>query len=178
MGVFRNPPEVNYRAIRDMGLAGWFGSSMMTLAGIVGAGKAIDVPKERQKALDAAMKASTGLNASCIAAYVIGTQLVRENGAIFDGSVPKLLTTGPESAVRAALAGTAIGAAITSRKLRAEISKAYDSKPINEKGYPRGTKGLRDGMAACQALVPALTGWLLFLQLKRDMIGTAAELRR
>jgi hypothetical protein len=168
--IFRNEPEINFRAMRDMGLAGWFGSSMMTLVGLVGVNKALDSPAAKHKALDAGMKASTSLTGGCITAYVLGSQFVTAKGSL--GILPKFTGWGPPSMFRASLAGTGVAAAITSRMLRQRLSKAYDRKPTTAEGYPEGTKGLRDGITACQTLIPALTAWLLFLHLKQDMVET------
>lgn len=170
--MFGNPSELNYRAMRDMGLAAWFGGSLMSLAGIADGAKAMNTPRAGHEAMAAAAKASTLMSAGAISAYILGTQMVRESGSIMQEGVPTIMRTGPESPVRAAAVGTAIGAAIVSRALRVRIGRAYEKKPLNAEGYPEGTKGLRDGMRICQLLVPALTAWLLFEHLKRDMIET------
>jgi hypothetical protein len=76
--VFDSPAEVNYRAIRDMGLAAWWGGS---LAGLAPASQSLPAPREQYEVLDTAMRGARGLMAGSALAYTVGTSLVH-----FDGS--------------------------------------------------------------------------------------------
>ena len=181
--MFRNPPEVNYRAIRNMGLAAWFGSSLMGLAALGhGVNDAISDPVERHRVLDAGWKGSRGLTAGAVTAYVVGVGLVRFDGKPFDNGVPRWLTEGPESPLRAWLTGTALGAAVAAKRLRSKGLREIEQANAGAgSGTATGTvattttteppevaRRARTGRVL-HAVVPAATGWLMYSHLKEDM---------
>lgn len=165
--VLRNPAEVNYRAVRDMGLAAWFGSSLMGLAGLVAASESQQDPATRHRVLDAGWKGSRGLLAGSVAAYVLGTGLVRFDGQILDkNNNPRWMTEGVEDPARTAVLITALTAAIWAKRTRAKGTKLYKK---HGRGAVERAERLRRRSHALHTVVPAATGWLLYSHLKQDM---------
>ena len=182
--MFRNPPEVNYRAVRNMGLAAWFGSSLMGLAALGhGVKDAISDPVERHRVLDAGWKGSRGLTAGAVTAYVVGVGLVRFDGKPLDNGVPRWLTEGPESPLRACLTGTALGAAVTARRLRTKGIKKLEPTTVTPgvvalAQEPAEVQRLVKSGRVLQAVVPAATGALMYSHLKQDMQQAARSTSR
>jgi hypothetical protein len=167
--VFRNPPEVNYRAVRDMGLAAWFGGSLMNLAGLVPASESQPDPVQRHRVLDAGLRGSRGLVTAAVAAYLFGTGLVRFDGRPFDANgVPQWIAHGVESQARTAVTVVALGAAITAKRLRDKGAKLFESQPADS-GAVQQAEQLRKRAHMMHVIVPAATGWLLYSHLKQDM---------
>lgn len=167
--VFRNPAELNYRAVRNMGLAAWFGSSLMGLSGLVAASNSQQEPGDRHRVLDAGWKGSRGLLAGSVAAYLFGTGLVRFDGDVFDkDNRPRWMSEGVDDPVRTAVTITALAAALGAKSMRARGTKLY-----NKRGREAVEKAerLRRKSHALHAIVPAATGWLLYSHLKDDMRG-------
>ncbi|MCZ2825748.1 MULTISPECIES: hypothetical protein [unclassified Modestobacter] len=186
----------NYRAIRDMGLAAWWGSSLAGLGSLLrGVGGAIDDPAERARVLDAGWKASRGLTAGAVTAYVWGTSMVRYDGAPFDNGVPKWINDGPENAMRATLTGVALGAAVAAMKARNKGNEIYAKRAstVTAVGTPAGTatgtvvtlapeekeraERLERIGHAWHVVVPAAVGALMFSHLKQDMRETSHKSR-
>ncbi|TFV63991.1 hypothetical protein E4P41_03245 [Geodermatophilus sp. DF01-2] len=188
-----NRAQINYRAIRNMGLAAWWGSSLMGLGSLLrGVGGAIDDPVERARVVDAGWKASRGLIAGSVTAYVVGTGMVRYDGKPLQNGVPRWLTDGPESPLRAFLTATALGAAVAARTVREK-----GDRMLQQGGQTSGTAGqvTAGGQAgtstqvspqtleqaqrmdrighALHVAVPAATGWLMYSHLKQDMRETS-----
>jgi hypothetical protein len=167
--VFRNPPEVNYRAVRDMGLAAWFGGSLMNLAGLVPASESQPDPAQRHRVLDAGLRGSRGLVTGAVTAYLLGTGLVRFDGSPFDANgVPKWATHGVESSARTAVTVVALGAAIAAKRLRDKSAKLFESQQ-SDPGAVQQAERLRKRAHAMHVVVPAATGWLMYSHLKQDM---------
>ena len=165
--VFRNPSEVNYRAVRDMGLAAWFGSSLMGLAGLVPASKSQDDPGDRHRVLDAGWKGSRGLLTGAIGAYIVGTGLVRFDGKMLDPQGnPLWVQKGVEDPARTAVTVTALVAAVGAKRLRAKGTKLYKK---HGRGAVDKAERLRKQSHLLHSVVPAATGWLLYSHLKQDM---------
>ncbi|MCZ2803538.1 hypothetical protein O2W18_00290 [Modestobacter sp. VKM Ac-2983] len=186
----------NYRAIRDMGLAAWWGSSLAALGSLLrGVGGAIDDPADRARVLDAGWKASRGLTAGAVTAYVWGTSMVRYDGAPFDNGVPKWINDGPEDAMRATLTGVALGASVAAMKARTKGNKIYAKRAatVTAVGGPAGTatgtvvtltpeereraERLERIGHAWHVVVPAAVGALMFSHLKQDMRETSHKSR-
>lgn len=173
--MFRNPPEVNYRAVRDMGLAAWFGSSLMGL-GVLGHAipDAISETRERHRVVDAGWKGTRGLTAGAVTAYVVGVGLVRFDGKPFQDGMPRWLTEGPESPLRACLTGTALGAAVAARKAREKGLAELERQPATADAVattedpPEVARRVRTGRVL-HAITAACTGALMYSHIKEEM---------
>jgi hypothetical protein len=167
--VFRNPRELNYRAVRDMGLAAWFGGSLMNLAGLVAASESQPDPVQRQRVLDAGLVGSRGLVTGAVTAYLVGTGLVRFDGKILGADwVPKWVTAGVESKARTTVTIVALTAAIGAKRLRDKATKIYEQHGKDDRAVQQAEQ-LRRRSHVLHVVVPAATGWLLFSHLKQDM---------
>lgn len=176
--AFRNPPEVNFRAIRDMGLAAWFGSSLMGLDILThGVSNALDDPVQRSKVIDAGWRGSRGLTAGAVTAYVVGTGLVRYEGKPFNGAVPRWISEGPDSPVRAALTGAALFASLVARDVRHRGDKLLQQRGRYSSEARDKARNMERMGHLLHAFVPAATGALLFSHLKQDMTQTPATRR-
>jgi hypothetical protein len=168
--IFRNPPDINYRAVRDMGLAAWFGGSLMNLAGLVPASESQPDPEQRHRVLDAGLRGSRGLLTGAISAYLLGTGLVRFDGRPFDANgAPKWIASGVESAPRTAVTVVALCAALTAKRLRDKSAKILESQRTDSGAVEEAEK-LRMKAHLMHVVVPAATGWLLYSHLKQDML--------
>ena len=175
--MFRNPPEVNYRAVRDMGLAAWFGSSLMGL-GVLGHAipDAIAETRERHRVVDAGWKGTRGLTAGAVTAYVVGVGLVRFDGKPFENGMPRWLTEGPESPLRACLTGTALGAAVAAKKARekglAELERhpATAGTVATTEEPSEVARRVKTGRVL-HVITAACTGALMYSHLKEEMQG-------
>jgi hypothetical protein len=67
-----NNDDTLARALHDVGLAGWFGGSLMGAVGLNGASAVVENPKERGRVASAGWARWTPVNLAAIGAYVIG----------------------------------------------------------------------------------------------------------
>ena len=160
--------RVTYRAIRDMGLAAWWGTSLMIHFGLLPASRSVKSPAERVRVLDRGMKASTVMHAVAITAYIGGTEFVRFGPRQFGRyGIPKWMTGGVDSKLRAALMAVALGATVGSKALRVKAMELYhdhsDSEEIEE------AESWERKAAWLQVVVPLTVGPLIYSHLKQDM---------
>ncbi|MBV9049100.1 MAG: hypothetical protein JOY58_12565 [Solirubrobacterales bacterium] len=165
--------SVTYRAIRDMGLAAWWGTSLMIHFGLLPASRSVKSPAERVRVLEKGMKASTAMHALAITAYIGGTEFVRFGPAQFGRyGVPKWVSGGVDSKLRAALMAVALGATVGSKALRAKAMELYHD--------PDGTEEIVEAeswerkAAWLQVVVPVTVGPLIYSHLKQDMLEEPA----
>lgn len=166
--MFNNPAHVDYRAVRDMGLAAWWGGSLMGLAGLVPASQTQRDPAAKHKVYDAGWRGSRGFLTGAITAYVLGTGLVRFDGKPFESNgKPRWISEGVESVPRAVALSAALAAAITAKRLRDKEGKIYEQPAPTHEDIARAGQ-LRARAHTYHALVPVALGWLLFSHLKED----------
>lgn len=168
--MFDSPAEVNYRAIRDMGLAAWWGGSLAGLAGLAPASQSLPSPRQQYEVLDTAMRGARGLMAGSALAYTVGTSLVHFDGKPLNSyGMPRWITEGVESPARTAVFVAALASAIASSKMRA---KGMDLVQSGSAEDDRKAEKLRKKMGLVNAAVPALIGALLYSYIKEDMQNT------
>ncbi|MDN5750526.1 MAG: hypothetical protein L0H64_18790 [Pseudonocardia sp.] len=167
--ITRNRPEVNFRAIRDMGLAAWFGGSLMNLAGLVPASESQPDPVQRHRVYDAGMRGGRGLLTGSVAAYLVGTGMVRFDGKVMGrNGVPRWVEEGVEDKTRTALTVVALGSAVVARTLRDRATKKLDQQGADGKTLQE-VEHLRRSGHVFHAIVPAAVGALMYSHLKQDM---------
>jgi len=168
---FRNPPETNYRALRNMGLAAWWGGSLGTLASLMGAARSQKDPVDHFRVLNEGLTASRGLQAGAVTAYLLGTTLVHFGPKpLGDNYVPRWITEGVEDKARSLVTAGALAAAVGAKQLRAKEGELHESGP--DQGGGDKAESLRTQARVLHALVPSLTGWLMYSHLKQDMRET------
>jgi hypothetical protein len=152
------------RSLHDLGLATWFGGSLMGAVGLNGAAADVEEPKQRLRVANAGWNRWTPVNLAGIAAHVAG-------GAVLLGANKGRLTSqqGVVSAtvVKTALTGAALAATAWSRALGARLDQA-GQVPVEGATEPGGAapedvaKAQRQ-LKVLQWVIPALTGAVLVL---------------
>jgi hypothetical protein len=169
MASIMQPARVNYRAVRDMGLAAWWGTSLMNRFGLEPASRSLQSPAERVRVLDTGLKSSTVLQALAITAYIGGTEFVRFGPAQFGRyGIPRWMTDGVESPLRATMMAVALGATVASKAMRLKAVELYRDHSGSEEIAE--AESFQRKAAWLQLLVPMATGELMYSHLKQDML--------
>lgn len=158
------------RSLHDLGLAGWFGGSLMGAVGLNGATEHIDDPVERARAAEAGWERWAPVNAAAIASHLLG------GARIIWGNKGRLAVQ-PQArwvnVTKAALTAVALGLTAYTRYQGVTLSKAggdgdvpVDDATTPTRGTPSEAAGAQQQLAALQWVVPAATGALLVLNAK------------
>jgi hypothetical protein len=152
------------RSLHDLGLATWFGGSLMGAVGLNGAAAEVEEPKQRLRVANSGWNRWTPVNLAGIAAHLAG-------GAVLLGANKGRLTSqqGVASApvVQTALTFAALAATAWSRALGARLDQA-GQVPVEGATEPGGAapedvaKAQRQ-LKVLQWVIPALTGAVLVL---------------
>jgi hypothetical protein len=152
------------RSLHDLGLAAWFGGSLMGAVGLNGAAAEVEEPKQRLRVANAGWNRWTPVNLAGIAAHVAG-------GAVLlganKGRVASQQGVAQATMVKTALTGAALAATAWSRALGAKLEQAGEV-PVEGGTDPSGetpedvAKAQRQ-LKVLQWVIPALTGAVLVL---------------
>ena len=152
------------RSLHDLGLATWFGGSLMGAVGLNGAAADVEEPKQRLRVANAGWNRWTPVNLAGIAAHVAG-------GAVLlganKGRVASQQGVTQATVVKTALTGAALAATAWSRALGAKLDQAGEV-PVEGGTDPSGdtpedvAKAQRQ-LKVLQWVIPALTGAVLVL---------------
>jgi hypothetical protein len=150
------------RAMHEMGLAAWFGGSLMGAVGVNGAAAEVESPAERSKVANAGWARWTPVNLAAIAAYVAGGVVLTGGNR---GRVAAQAGVAQASVLKTALSGAALAATGYSRVLGQKVMNA-GTPPVEgatEPGpaTPDDVAGAQRQLKALQWVIPALTGALL-----------------
>jgi hypothetical protein len=150
------------RTLHDVGLAAWFGGSLMGAVGVNGAAAEAESPSERSKIANAGWARWTPVNLAAIAAHVAGGVLLTTGNK---GRMTAQAGVGQASAVKTVLTGAALVATGYSRILGQKVMNA-GTPPVQgatEPGpaTPDDVAGAQRQLKALQWAIPALTGALL-----------------
>jgi hypothetical protein len=153
------------RSLHDLGLATWFGGSLMGAVGLNGAAAQVEEPKQRLRVATAGWNRWTPVNLAGITAHVAGgpDPPWRQQGP---GSQPAGRWSG-HPGVKTALTGAALAATAWSRALGARLDEAGEV-PVEGGTEPSGdtpkdvAKAQRQ-LKVLQWVIPALTGAVLVL---------------
>jgi hypothetical protein len=150
------------RSLHDLGLAAWFGGSLMGAVGVNGAAAQVEEPKQRLRVANAGWNRWTPVNLAGIAAHLAGS-------LILTGANKGRLTTqqgvAQASLVKAGLTVLALGATAWARALGAKLDQAGEV-PV-EGGTDPSAETPEDVAKAQQQLkylqwgIPILTGAML-----------------
>jgi hypothetical protein len=152
------------RSLHDLGLATWFGGSLMGAVGLNGAAAEVEEPQQRLRVATAGWNRWTPVNLAGIAAHLAGgTVLLGAN----KGRVASQQGVAQATVAKTALTGAALAATAWSRALGAKLDQAGD---ISVEGGTDPTTDTPEDVAKAQRqlkvlqwVIPALTGAVLVL---------------
>jgi len=152
------------RSLHDLGLATWFGGSLMGAVGLNGAAAEVEEPKQRLRVANAGWNRWTPVNLAGIAAHLAG-------GAVLlganKGRVADQRGVAQATVAKTALTGAALAATAWSRALGAKLDQAGEA-PV-EGGTdpsidtPEDVAKAQRQLKVLQWVIPALTGAVLVL---------------
>jgi ankyrin repeat protein len=152
------------RSLHDLGLATWFGGSLMGAVGLNGAAAQVEEPKQRLRVANAGWNRWTPVNLAAIAAHVAG-------GAVLlganKGRVASQQGVARATVLKTALTGAALAATAWSRALGAKLDQAGEV-PVEGGTDPGGdtpedVAKVQRQLKVLQWVIPALTGAVLIL---------------
>lgn len=147
------------RSLHDLGLAAWFGGSLMGAVGVNGAAADVDDPNQRARVANAGWGRWTPVNAAAIGAHLVGgLQLTRAN----KGRVAVQHGVTANSVVKTALTVAALAATGYSRLLGQQVMSHGDvpvaggTAPLPS--TPPEVAKAQKQLKVLQWVIPALTG--------------------
>jgi hypothetical protein len=149
-------------ALHDIGLAAWFGGSLMGAIGVNGAAADVDDPRQRARVANAGWSRWTPFNLAAIAAHLVGgAQLLKENKGRVAAQKGVLANTN----TKLALTAGALGATAYARALGQKVMSAGDV-PVGGGTAPTITTPpevakAQKQLKALQWAIPGLTGAML-----------------
>jgi hypothetical protein len=152
------------RSLHDLGLATWFGGSLMGAVGLNGAAAEVEEPKQRLRVANAGWNRWTPVNLAGITAHVAGGLILLGANK---GRVASQQGVAQATVVKTALTGAALAATAWSRALGAKLDAAGEV-PV-EGGTDPSIDTAEDVAKAqrqlrvLQWVIPALTGAVLVL---------------
>jgi hypothetical protein len=150
------------RTLHDVGLATWFGGSLMGATGVNGAAAAVEDPTQRLRVANTGWARWTPLNLVGIAAHLAG-------GVVLTGANRGRLAgqqgAAAASAIKTALTVAALGATAYARVLGKKLERAGEV-PVEGGTSPSATSPdevtrAQRQLTVLQWVIPALTGGLL-----------------
>ena len=150
--------------MHDLGLAAWFGGSLMGAIGVNGAAADVDDPRQRARVANAGWARWTPFNALAIGAHLFGgAQLLKAN----KGRVASQKGVGTSTVAKLVLTGAALGASAWSRALGAKLDQ-YDGVPVQggtdpAPETPAEVASAQRQLKVLQWVIPALTGGIVVL---------------
>ncbi len=152
------------RAMHDVGLAAWFGGSLMGAVGLNGASSAVSDERERTRVASAGWNRWTPVNAAGIAIYLVGSAgLLMAN----KGRVLTQQGVGSNTAFKTALTGVALAATAYSRALGAKIDEAgrvsAEGGVKPDETTPEDVAQAQRQLRLLQWVIPGVTGGLVLL---------------
>jgi hypothetical protein len=152
------------RSLHDLGLATWFGGSLMGAVGLNGAAAQVEEPEQRLRVANAGWNRWTPVNLAGIAAHVAGgTVLLGANKS----RVASQQGVASATVIKTALTGAALAATAWSRALGAKLDQAGEV-PVEGGTEPSGdtpedVARAQRQLRVLQWVIPALTGAVLIL---------------
>ena len=167
------------RAMNDVGLAAWFGGSLMGAVGLNGAASQATNPAERTKVANAGWARWTPVNLGAIGAFTLGgLRLLQAN----KGRVAGQSGVGSAAALKAALAAGAAAATAYSRLLG---QKMMDAGAVPAEGITEPSSATPEAVAKAQRqqkvlqwAIPALTGAALVVDARLGEQQRPSEVTR
>jgi hypothetical protein len=152
------------RSLSEVGLAAWFGGSLMGAIGVNGAAAEVDQPGQRARVANAGWSRWTPVNAAAIGAHVLGSVILTgANKGRIAGQKGVASTSIAKTAVTAgALAATAYSRALGQKMISAGDVPVEGGTDPNAQTPPEVEDAQRK-LSKLQWAIPALTGTLLVM---------------
>jgi hypothetical protein len=152
------------RSLHDVGLAAWFGGSLMGAVGLNGAAAQVDDSKQRARVANAGWAHWTPINLAAIGAHVLGGALIitANKGRIAGQQGVASWTVAKLGVTVAALAATGY-ALVLGQKMEqfGDVPVEGGTEPLPE--TPDEVKAAQRQLKLLQWTVPALTGTALVM---------------
>ena len=150
------------RSLHDLGLASWFGGSLMGAIGLNGAAAEVADERERARVAAAGWARWTPVNAGAIAAHGVGAvQLLRANKGRMAAQKGVTRATAGKTALTLAALGATAYARVLGQRLTAAGDVPVEAGVEPSAQTPPDVAGAQRQLAALQWAVPALTGGAL-----------------
>lgn len=152
------------RSLSEIGLAAWFGGSLMGAIGVNGAAAEVDAEEQRARVANAGWSRWTPVNLAAIGAHIAGSLMLT--------AANKGRIAGQKNVPSTAIAKTAVtaGALAATAYARALGQKVMDAGDVPVEGgtdpsaaTPPEVADAQRKLSAMQWAIPALTGSLLVL---------------
>ena len=152
------------RSLSEVGLAAWFGGSLMGAVGVNGAAAQVDQEDQRARVANAGWSRWTPVNLAAIAAHIAGSLILTGGNK---GRIAGQKNVATTAIAKTAVTGGALAATAYARALGQKMIKAGDV-PVEGATEPSGrtpsevAKAQRR-LSSLQWAIPALTGSLLVM---------------
>ena len=149
-------------AMHDLGLAAWFGGSLMGAIGVNGAAADVDDPRQRARVANAGWARWTPFNAVAIGAHLVGgAQLLKANKSRVATQQGVLANTNAKMALTAgALAATGYARVLGKKMQKAGDVPVAGGTSATATTPPEVAKAQKQ-LSALQWAIPGLTGAIL-----------------
>ena len=155
------------RSLHDVGLAAWFGGSLMGAVGLNGAAAAVDPAEQRLRVANAGWARWTPVNLTGIAAHLAGGAVLL---AANKGRLASQRGVVTATIAKTALTGLALAATGYSRALGAKLQQVGDAPAEGgttpTAGTPEKVAKAQRQLNVLQWVIPGLTGATLVLNAK------------
>lgn len=152
------------RSLSEVGLAAWFGGSLMGAIGVNGAAAEVEGPRQRARVANAGWSRWTPVNLAAIGAHVVGSSILTSANKGRLVGQRNVATTG---IVKAGVTAAALAATAYARALGQKMMDAGDV-PVEggtdpSAATPPDVAGAQRKLSMLQWAIPALTGSMLVM---------------
>jgi hypothetical protein len=150
------------RTLHDLGLASWFGGSLMGAAGLNGAAAVVEDPTQRLRVANSGWARWTPLNLAGIAAHLAGgAVLTGANKGRLDGQQGVAAASTLKVALTVAALGTTAYARVLGKKLEHAGDVPVEGGTTPGPATPDEVTRAQRQLTALQWVIPVLTGAML-----------------
>jgi hypothetical protein len=154
-------PQTNTfaRSLHDIGLASWFGGSLMGAVGLNGAAAQVDDSRQRARVANAGWDRWTPVNAVGIGAHLVGGALLTAaNKGRLATQSGVAATTGVKLGLQAAALAATAYSRVLGRRIKAAGDVPVEGGTSPGPGTPPDVAGAQRQLDVVQWVIPALTG--------------------
>jgi hypothetical protein len=152
------------RALHDLGLAAWFGGSLMGATGVNGAAAVVQDPSQRLRVANSGWARWTPLNLAGIVAHLAGgAVLTGANKGRLAGQQGVAATSTVKTALTLAALGTTAYARVLGKRLESAGDVPVEGGTTPNPATPDKVARAQRQLTALQWVIPALTGALLVI---------------